>query len=271
MHALLHPPLSPLGAPARKKPRTPSSLLAAAASAAAPMGAPVELQPLLGAAPPLETAPQIVALRTISPPRLPPARALTLAAPPNAALRAPLAPLVATVSGTALMATSRPTARSPTSVRSQAADAWKASRSLDVLASVSASARARRTTRKRSGTARERAFACALCGSAFTERFNLNKHIRAVHERRRPFECPTCHARFQQRDHMQKHEMCVHRKLRQFSCGACGAAFGWRGVLKKHRRSSACVPRQPPPSAPLAPASLPLLPALVAPPPRAAP
>jgi Zinc finger, C2H2 type len=78
---------------------------------------------------------------------------------------------------------------------------------------------------------------CSQCSSSFTERFNLNKHIRAVHERRRPYQCQTCLARFQQRDHMQKHEMCVHKKLRQFSCDACGASFGWRGVLKKHRKS----------------------------------
>ena len=91
---------------------------------------------------------------------------------------------------------------------------------------------------------KSRSFPCNLCTSTFSERFNLNKHIRAVHERRRPFECPTCHARFQQRDHMQKHEACVHKKLRLFECPSCGAAFGWRGVLKKHRRSSACVPKQ---------------------------
>lgn len=84
---------------------------------------------------------------------------------------------------------------------------------------------------------KERIFVCDQCSSRFNERFNLNKHIRAVHERRRPFQCSTCHARFQQRDHMQKHEMCVHKKLRQFSCGVCNASFGWRGVLKKHRRS----------------------------------
>jgi uncharacterized Zn-finger protein len=78
---------------------------------------------------------------------------------------------------------------------------------------------------------------CPQCPSSFTERFNLNKHIRAVHERRRPYQCTTCFARFQQRDHMQKHEICVHKKLRQFSCDACGASFGWRGVLKKHRKS----------------------------------
>lgn len=82
-----------------------------------------------------------------------------------------------------------------------------------------------------------RIFSCSLCSSSFSERFNLNKHVRAVHEQRRPFQCVTCHARFQQRDHMQKHEMCVHKKLRQFSCDACGASFGWRGVLKKHRKS----------------------------------
>jgi hypothetical protein len=90
---------------------------------------------------------------------------------------------------------------------------------------------------KGSETSLKPMISCSQCSSSFTERFNLNKHVRAVHERRRPYQCQTCLARFQQRDHMQKHEMCVHRKLRQFSCDVCGASFGWRGVLKKHRKS----------------------------------
>ena len=92
-------------------------------------------------------------------------------------------------------------------------------------------------TKTLSKLGRSRSFACTQCASTFSERFNLNKHVRAVHERRRPFQCSTCHARFQQKDHMQKHEICVHKKLRQYSCVTCGAAFGWRGVLKKHRKS----------------------------------
>lgn len=82
-----------------------------------------------------------------------------------------------------------------------------------------------------------RVFSCKMCSSTFSQQFNLNKHIRAVHERRRPFECETCHARFQQKSHRTMHHLAVHEKLRQFACDQCSASFSWRGVLKKHRKS----------------------------------
>lgn len=82
-----------------------------------------------------------------------------------------------------------------------------------------------------------RVFSCKQCASTFSQQFNLNKHVRAVHERRRPFECQTCHARFQQKSHRTMHHLAVHEKLRQFGCDQCNASFSWRGVLKKHRKS----------------------------------
>lgn len=82
-----------------------------------------------------------------------------------------------------------------------------------------------------------RVFSCKQCPSTFSQQFNLNKHVRAVHERRRPFECETCHARFQQKSHRTMHHLAVHEKLRQFACDHCNASFSWRGVLKKHRKS----------------------------------
>lgn len=82
-----------------------------------------------------------------------------------------------------------------------------------------------------------RIFSCKMCPSTFSQQFNLNKHVRAVHERRRPFECETCHAKFQQKSHRTMHRLAVHEKLRQFACDQCPASFSWRGVLKKHRRS----------------------------------
>lgn len=80
-------------------------------------------------------------------------------------------------------------------------------------------------------------FRCSLCSSTFSQQFNLNKHVRAVHERRRPFQCNVCHARFQQKSHRTMHHLAVHEKLRQFACDHCSASFSWRGVLKKHKKS----------------------------------
>lgn len=35
-------------------------------------------------------------------------------------------------------------------------------------------------------------YACNLCGSSFAEKYNLNKHVRTVHEKKRPFSCDIC-------------------------------------------------------------------------------
>lgn len=80
-------------------------------------------------------------------------------------------------------------------------------------------------------------FHCRQCSSTFSQQFNLNKHVRAVHEMRRPFECEVCHSKFQQRSHRKMHFLAVHEKLRQYSCDRCNYSFSWRGVLKKHRKS----------------------------------
>eukprot|EP00188_Purpureofilum_apyrenoidigerum_P001918 Plantae.Rhodophyta-Purpureofilum_apyrenoidigerum.ctg211.p1 GENE.Plantae.Rhodophyta-Purpureofilum_apyrenoidigerum.ctg211~~Plantae.Rhodophyta-Purpureofilum_apyrenoidigerum.ctg211.p1 ORF type:complete len:271 (+),score=20.93 Plantae.Rhodophyta-Purpureofilum_apyrenoidigerum.ctg211:737-1549(+) len=78
---------------------------------------------------------------------------------------------------------------------------------------------------------------CDLCGSTFAEKFNLNKHVRTVHEKKRPFSCHICPVTFKQKDHLKKHVMTVHERKRPFICEICGATFGWVSVLNKHVRS----------------------------------
>mmetsp|Transcript_8211 Transcript_8211/g.24705 ORF Transcript_8211/g.24705 Transcript_8211/m.24705 type:complete len:273 (-) Transcript_8211:148-966(-) len=88
------------------------------------------------------------------------------------------------------------------------------------------------TSRKKSSS-----YNCNLCGSTFAEKFNLNKHVRTVHEKKRPFSCHICPVTFKQKDHLKKHVMTVHERKRPFACDLCGATFGWVSVLNKHVRS----------------------------------
>lgn len=79
-------------------------------------------------------------------------------------------------------------------------------------------------------------FKCRYCHAYFTAKFNLNKHVRALHERKRPYHCEECGSSFQQKDHLTCHKKTVHEKLKPYQCDVCGKKFGWSGVLKKHVR-----------------------------------
>jgi len=90
--------------------------------------------------------------------------------------------------------------------------------------------------RKRQQTTKPKQFACHLCTSTFTARFNLNKHIRTVHENLRPFHCDVCGASFQQKCHLKQHKTTVHEHKRPYKCEICSLSFGWPAVLNKHIR-----------------------------------
>jgi len=90
--------------------------------------------------------------------------------------------------------------------------------------------------RKRQQTTKPKMFACHLCTSTFTARFNLNKHIRTVHENLRPFHCDVCNASFQQKCHLKQHKTTVHEHKRPYKCEICSLSFGWPAVLNKHIR-----------------------------------
>lgn len=89
---------------------------------------------------------------------------------------------------------------------------------------------------RRQQSTKPKLFACHLCTSTFTARFNLNKHIRTVHENLRPFHCDVCGASFQQKCHLKQHKTTVHEHKRPYKCEICELSFGWPAVLNKHIR-----------------------------------
>uniref|UniRef100_A0A7S3EBT5 C2H2-type domain-containing protein n=1 Tax=Rhodosorus marinus TaxID=101924 RepID=A0A7S3EBT5_9RHOD len=91
-----------------------------------------------------------------------------------------------------------------------------------------------RPTAKRLPSTRPKIVACDLCPSRFTARFNLNKHMRIVHENKRAFVCDTCGSAFQQKCHLKMHKLNVHEKTKANKCKICDRAFGWPAALTKH-------------------------------------
>lgn len=103
-------------------------------------------------------------------------------------------------------------------------------------------------------------YICSL--HSFTQRADVRKHKKTVHEKARDFRCEECNLSFgevcelnkliisiylvlkpkltnlnsKQRGNLNKHVRSIHRKERNFLCEQCGAAFPFRNGLTEHIR-----------------------------------
>lgn len=77
-----------------------------------------------------------------------------------------------------------------------------------------------------------RPFVCRVCGKAFAQSVNLNRHY-SVHNGERPYQCGFCAKTFTQQSNMQRHQL-THTGEKPFRCKRCGRYFSQRVNLKKH-------------------------------------
>ena len=91
----------------------------------------------------------------------------------------------------------------------------------------------------------KKAFSCKLCMKTFTgkpwhARFNLNVHIKTVHEGRKlrnlkkTFECEICKAKFASKQGMTYHIDSVHGKKKPFKCQICNDKFASKQGMNYH-------------------------------------
>ena len=62
---------------------------------------------------------------------------------------------------------------------------------------------------------------CDSCGKSFSNPYNLQRHINAVHEGRRDFICNICKKAYPEKRNLQAHISTVHERCRDHRCKYC--------------------------------------------------
>ncbi|XP_065213590.1 gastrula zinc finger protein XlCGF58.1-like [Planococcus citri] len=85
-----------------------------------------------------------------------------------------------------------------------------------------------------------RKFVCSWsdCGSLFTRKDALSRHIKTVHKNQRDYVCdrPKCGHTYTTSYHLKRHILCAHQKERSFICDQCHKAFAVSQALRRHER-----------------------------------
>jgi len=83
---------------------------------------------------------------------------------------------------------------------------------------------------------------CYLCGTYFTRKTNIEKHLTTRHGvgiGSASFPCEVCGVTFLLMEYTRRHEKNIHHHKRQYRCGICRKmCFGYRAKLVEHLRTA---------------------------------
>ncbi|GAB0495210.1 hypothetical protein MMPV_006508 [Pyropia vietnamensis] len=83
---------------------------------------------------------------------------------------------------------------------------------------------------------------CYICGTYFTRKTNVEKHLTTRHGvgiAQASFPCEVCGVSFLLMEYTRRHEKNIHHHKRQYRCGICRKmCFGYRSKLVEHLRTA---------------------------------
>lgn len=77
-------------------------------------------------------------------------------------------------------------------------------------------------------------YRCSICNISIKRKYDVQRHIRSVHERRRDYRCPECPQAFLRSSHLKDHMRGAHAETTENMCPLCGRHFGMSSKLKRH-------------------------------------
>lgn len=77
-------------------------------------------------------------------------------------------------------------------------------------------------------------YSCPICNIPIKRKYDVQRHIRSVHEKRRDFQCPQCLRAFLRSSHLKDHMRGTHPDTSENMCVLCGKHFGMSSKLKRH-------------------------------------
>ena len=83
---------------------------------------------------------------------------------------------------------------------------------------------------------KEKQHSCEQCDKTFTDRKNMKKHIKRIHEGLNLYVCNECNQGYSQKAHMQRHINSVHKNIKEYGCKKCPARYVRKEDLTRHEK-----------------------------------
>ena len=75
---------------------------------------------------------------------------------------------------------------------------------------------------------------CDRCSKKFSNKDNLNTHVRTVHNKDKPYQCNQCFKKFGHKHHLTRHIEVVHKKVKPYQCSQCLKKCSNKTNLNRH-------------------------------------
>ena len=84
---------------------------------------------------------------------------------------------------------------------------------------------------------------CSICDYRYSQKSNLTKHLKSVHEEKKPnkpHKCSVCDYSFSQAHHLRRHMESVHEERKPHKCPICDTSFSPKKLFEKTCGVSSC-------------------------------